>query len=435
MFSLKRVAAIAALASAAVVGACTEKLDGGAACSAASALCPGQALEYRDTIITPVLAFDSTYVGFPSLGAEFFLPLVNIKDTVETAVIVRYDSLTTFYLPPLDTARTITYVDSARLKLSIDLTRAKVPDSVRIDVYDVDDGGTTDTVFAPITARLIPTFRIGGITVPKASVIDSLFVPIRDSVLLAHIRDTMPVTKARMRIGIKVSTPTGGPVVFRIGSVESGAPVQLRYRPSNDTSARALTLTPQSAGPVGRADLRRDLMDIALITKNTLPEFPNTMGLGGLPGRRAYLRFDIPRRLTDSTTVIRATLRLTQKPYPFGGAGDTVVVHPHIVLAGPLVTDYRRASTLIGITGLVITDSLILTPRDSGQRSIELYPLIRQWAVQSLLTSPPPRAVVLTAANEGGPPYRVQFHSTTAGASVRPTLRLTYIPKVQLGVP
>ena len=422
-----------ALSLAALVGACAEKLDSGAACGAASALCPGQNIEIRDTIISPALEFDSTYVGFPTRGTEFFLPLVSVGDTVQTVVVVRYDSLTTFYLPPLDTARPVTYVDSARIRLRIDLTRANVPDSVRIDLYDVDNGTTDDTASAPVLARLKPQYRIGGGTFAKAQIVDSLYVPLSDSALLAHIRDTMPVTKARLRLGITVSGK--GPVVFRTGSVESSAPINLFFRPKSDTSARALVNSPASAGPAARPDIRRDLMDYMLIVKNTSPTIPGTMALGGVPGQRVYMRFNLPRRLTDSTTIIRATLRLTQRPYPFGGPADTVIIHPHVVLATEFVADNRRASTLIGLTGLVISDSLVVVPRDSGQRSIELYTLVREWGQQASLAHAPARAIVLTAGNEGGSPRQAIFYSTTSNAALRPSVRITYIPKIRFGIP
>lgn len=422
-----------ALAFAAFVGACTEKLDSGATCGAAAALCPGQNVEIRDTVISPALEFDSTYVGFPTRGTEFFLPLVAVGDTVQTAVVVRYDSLTTIYLPALDTARPITYVDSARIRIKIDLTNSTLPDSVRIDLYDVDHGTADDTASAPVLARLKPQYRIGGGTFAKAKIADSLYVSLSDSALLARIRDTMPVTKARLRLGITVSGK--GPVVFRTGSVESAAPIILFFRPRNDTSARALSIAPASAGPADRVDIRRDLMDYMLIVKNTSPTIPGTMALGGLPGQRVYMRFNLPRRLTDSTTIIRATLRLTQRPYPFGGAADTVVIHPHVVLASANVADNRRASTLIGLSGLIISDSLVVIPRDSGQRTIELYALVREWGLQASLVNAPARAVVLTAANEGGLPRQATFYSTTANAALRPSVRITYIPKIKFGIP
>ena len=425
---------LAAIAAAVAGVACSENLDAGGVCTSATSLCPGQALQYRDTIINPSLIFDSTYSGFPFLGAEAGLPLIGVKDTLETVAVIRFDTLTTLYTPAGDTARTIFYVDSSRLRLLVDLTGSRVPDTLNIDVYDVDNGLTDDTTLVSLKKRLVPKYRIGGGVFSKAAIIDSLFVPLSDSALLAHVLNTDSVTKARLRVAVRASSPLG-PVVFKIGSIESGAAASLRYRPSNDTAARALAIAPASSGPLDRNDVRGDLMDYSMVTLNTLPDTPGAISLGGVPGRRTYLRFDLPRRITDSTTVIRATLRLTQFPYPFGSATDTVVIHPHIVLAQSYITDYRRAAAVIGATGLVITDSLTVFPRDSGLKTVELYPVIRQWAVQAQQVNPPPRAVVLIVTNEAGAPYRVNFFPNTARADLRPSVRLTYIPKVDFGVP
>jgi hypothetical protein len=429
-----RVAAIAAVVLAGVVAAaCAEKLDGGAACGPASSLlCPNQTVEYRDTIIDPTLTFDSTYVGFPSRGSEFAIPLVAHGNEFESVAIIRFDTLTTHFLPPKDTVQAITYIDSAFLKLHIDLTGSQVPDSVRIDLYDVNTPGAEDTATAPVLARFVNQFKIGGKTFGKVQLVDTIFVPLSDSAVLARLADSSQ-GHPRLRVGVRVSAAT--PVSFRIGTVDNGNYPELRYRPKNDTAVHQQNMFPASAGPADREDIRRDLMDYSLVLKNTLPTIPGTMAIGGVPGRRVYLRFNLPRRLTDSTTILRATLRLNQVAYPFGSATDTVVVHPHIVLAGPNITDHRRATTLIGQAGLVLTDSLILNPTQSGLREIEMYALVRAWGAQGVGADIPPRAVVLTASNEGTIARIVTFSSSTAAAGLRPRMRITYIPKTEFGVP
>lgn len=419
------------LIAAALVGACKESLDGGATCVAATALCPGQNVEIRDTIINPTLEYDSTYVGFPSIGGEFLLPLIARGDTLQTYAVVRFDTLTRIYLPRGDTLQPVTYVDSVRLRLKIELTRSQVPDTVRFELYNVNGAGE-DTSSVATVAQFVPANRIGGSAFSKASLVDSVFVAIKDSALLARLADTVAGV-ARLRIGIRVTAT--GPVSFRIGSTESAAAPRLYYRPKNDTSSRALIVSAASGTPVDRADISRDLLDYTVVAKRALPDYPATMSLGGVPGRRVYLRFNIPRRITDSTTIIRATLRLTQRPFPFGSATDTVVIHPHIVLASALVSDNRRAASLIGVAGLVVSDSLSVIPRDSGVRSLELYQLVRAWGSQAAQTNAPARALVLSASNEGTLPRQALFFSTTAAASVRPAMRITYIPKTAFGVP
>lgn len=431
----RSLAPAALLAAAALAGACRESLDGGAGCAGAAALCPGQTLTIHDTLIDPALVFDSTYEGFPTRGAELEIPLATRGDTIETVAVVRFDTLATFYIPPGDTSRVITRVDSSRVRLILGLTGARLPDSVRFELYDVDVADTTvaDTAWASQLALFRADRRIGGATFAKANVKDTTFLPISDSVVLAKITDSA-AWNGHLRIGIRVDGT--GPVSLRLRTVESGAPAQLSYRPNLDTAARSLlTNDLASATPSGRADLRRDLLDYGLVVRNTIPDFPLTMSVGGVPGRRAYLRFNLPRRLTDSTTVIRATLRLTQRPVPVGDRSDTLTVFANVVLASSHVTDNRRAASLLAVTGLLVTDSLQVVPRDSGQRVLEMFDLVRAWGAQGSLADPPPRAVVLRTFPEGALPLQAAFWSSTAAPGLRPSLRLTYIPRTTFGIP
>jgi hypothetical protein len=159
------------------------------------------------------------------------------------------------------------------------------------------------------------------------------------------------------------------------------------------------------------------------------------MSVGGVPGRRAYLRFTIPRRFTDSATVVRATLRLTQQPTRFGSARDTIALHAQVGLASPQITDLRRAASIIGAPGLLVSDSLLTFPSDSGVKTFELYSLVRAWGAQALVINPPPRSVILRASAEGTFPAEIRFFSTTAPAALRPVMRISYIPNVSYGVP
>lgn len=418
-------------------GACREKLDTGANCVTAPALCPGQGVDIHDTIIDPVLAFDSTYAGFPIPGSEPYLPLINYGDSLETVAIARFDTLITLFTPVGDTTQAVLYADSVYVHMNVDLTRSNVPDSVRVDLYDVGDPAKdtslVDTVAATLRTRFVPSQLVGGKTFSKVELVDSILVPVSDSAMFAHIADST-YGWPRLRIGVRVHG-IGGPVAFKIGTAEGGNPMTLRYRPRPDTAAHVQEVELASGDPRDREDLRTDLRDFPLVLKSLLPDDPDRIMLGGVPGRRAYLRFDIPRRLSDSSTVIRATLRLTQAPYPFGGPLDTVTVHTHVVLASPDVTDLRRASSFLATSTIIISDSLSLIPADSGVQEIEMYPLIRGWAGQASQVNAPPRAIVLTVSNEGTLPRIATFYSSSAGLGLRPRMRLTYIPKVAFGTP
>lgn len=406
-----------------VLGACSENLDTGKGCPL---LCPGQAVTPRDTVISPALVFDSTFVGFPQRGTENGILLSSRGDTIETRGIARFDSLLTSFAPPNDTIQLIQRVDSTRLKLVIDTAGRRLALKVTFDVYDVDE--PSDTNSAAVLANFTASRKLGSLTIDSAAFTDTTYIPLSDSAVLDKI-----VNGKRLRVGVRVSGTSS--VWMRAGSIETGAPMTVSYRPSMDTLVKALVVSPISSVPVDPAEVKRDLQDYTLVARYNVPTTTGTFAVGGTPGRRAYLRFNIPKRISDSTTVIRATLSLTQKSIPFGDSRDTMVVHAHVGLAGPAVTDLYRASDIISSAGLLVLDSLMIVPRDSGVRTFELYNLVRAWGGQSALINAPPRALILKARDEFLQPFEARFYSTSGPAATRPTLRLTYVPKSTYGVP
>jgi hypothetical protein len=196
-------------------------------------------------------------------------------------------------------------------------------------------------------------------------------------------------------------------------------------------------VTPLSNFPTGTLEegIRQDLTNYMIVAKNAIPQFANTINVGGNPGRRPYLRFNIPSRIVDSSTIVRATLILTQRPQPYGDLRDTMTVHAQVVLAGPQVTDLRQAANIISAPGLDVNDSLLISPRDSGQKMIDMFLLLRAWAIQDALLYPPPRALVLRASPENVLPFEASFFNSQSPVGLRPMMRISYIPKITYGVP
>jgi hypothetical protein len=88
---LRRAWRVVFVAAAAVtLGACNEHLDAGSACPS---LCPGLSVPIKDTVLTPVLDFDTTLVGYPSIGTEEGIPLASRGDTLDVRGVIRFDSL------------------------------------------------------------------------------------------------------------------------------------------------------------------------------------------------------------------------------------------------------------------------------------------------------------------------------------------------------
>ena len=147
------------------------------------------------------------------------------------------------------------------------------------------------------------------------------------------------------------------------------------------------------------------------------------------------MEFSIHPIVLDSVQVIRATLRLTQRTsrQP-GGVNDTVTLVVNPVVAGPNITDLNTASQFIGSPASFGIDTLKLVARDSGLREIELVNLVRTWRV--IGTTNTTRAIVLRSPLEGELAAELDFFSSRAvPASLRPTLRLTYVPRRGFGLP
>ncbi|HXD23692.1 MAG TPA: hypothetical protein VN613_10070 [Gemmatimonadaceae bacterium] len=423
----RRLSVVLAVLVAAGAGACAESLDGGAGCPR---LCPAQTLAVLDTVINPILAFDSTFSGYPEIGTEQELLLATRGDTLETRGVIRFDTITTTITPANDTAQTITQVDSAFLRIVLDTAHARIPANIRFEVYDVDDTVEPDTLSAPVNAHFAPSRRIGGITVARAFLPETLSVPLSDSAILAKM-----TSRGRLRVGLRVDGD--GPAWIRVGSTVGSAGAILTYRGSPDTTVAKISVTPVSNFPGGTLEegIRQDLTNYMIIAKNAIPQFTNTINVGGNPGRRPYLRFNIPSHIVDSSTIVRATLILTQRPQTYGDLRDTMTVHAQVVLAGPQVTDLRRAANIISAPGLDVNDSLLISPRDSGQKMIDMFLLLRAWATQDALLYPPPRALVLRASPENVLPFEASFFNTQGPAALRPQMRISYIPKITYGVP
>lgn len=398
--------------------ACGEDLDGGAACPL---LCPGQSVVVFDTILEAI-ALDTTLVGFPPLGLEPSLTLVSRGDTVDVGSVVRFDVLPTTYLSATGDS-SITAVDSAYVLFAVNQVGTLVRAPLRIDVYDVDTVAA-DTSLAAIRALFRADRLIGGTAFDSAQVRDSIKVYLNNAPLLAKIR-----AGARLRLGFRASSPSGGQV--DLGSVDGGQSPILRFDPKpSDTLVTALTVTPRSLTPPNEPQLQLDLADYAVVMAAPPSPTDGTLAVGGFPARRAYLRFNVPARILDSSTVLRATLLLTQRPNPRVAARDTVPIVAQIVRAGVDVVDIARSAILLDPFAL---DTLRVAPGDGGATQLEVAGALRQWTDLEVFRSQ--RALVLRSTLEGVSPFEAHFYSLEAPTALRPRLRINYALRTTFGIP
>jgi hypothetical protein len=398
---------------------CSENLDSSGVCSV---LCPPVGGDVQNVTLDAVVV-DTTVQALSGLGTEPGLFLAARGDTLDTRVILRYDSLPLTFTPNADTARPISRVDSAFIMLHIDTLSIKGTSPVTIEAYDVDTTAS-DTSTAAVLALFRPDRFISSQSFTRANLKDTLRYYISDSVVLAKI-----LGNARLRIGLRAVAPSSSQM--RIISTEGAAPPTLSFRAIPDTTTSPFVLSPFSRTPTGEAIIAFHLSDYTAIAKGPPPGPLTDLDVGGLPPRRIYVRFLIPLNIIDSANVIRATLLLNQVPNSLLDPSDTVLVLPSLVLAGKAVTDPTKAAQIVADVAL---DTLRITPGGSGLKEIELARAFPIWRTQSPDTVP--RALVLKTLNEGNSPLEIRFSSSEDALSLlRPRLRISYTTRVPLGIP
>lgn len=409
------------LTASVVAAACTENLEGGAACPS---LCPEQSEQFRDTTFEAVV-LDSSLAGYPALGIAPNLLLANRPDTLVTRMVMRFDVLRSSYFQngtgALDS---ITTVDSVFLKIPLDTTGRRGSTPVQLEAFDVDTA-VNDTVPAVIRSLFRADRLIGSLTITPSITGDTVRIPLSRTVLQAKI-----AARAPLRVGVRLA---GGSGQLRVRAFAFGVSSStLQYDPATDTTYQPLVITAQTTIPNASADVNLAYTTYALIDVGSPPPGPNTILVGGMPAHRAYLRFNVPRRITDSSTIVRADLLLTQQRSSFASAGDTVAIYPLVPTAIAEVSDLRRAIDLAAEGALLRLDSTRFVPSDSGQRAINILPLARSWRT---LSPDVPRAIALRIGLEGGQPAELRFFNRAAPAAVRPKLRITYLPKSEFVLP
>jgi hypothetical protein len=421
----RKIFALLGLLVASGFAACAEQLDSTVGCPI---VCPQQTLPLRDTIIDAVV-FDTSVAAFPALGFEGNLLLSNRPDTFETRVIARFDTLPTHARRFGDNEDIeITKVDTVGLVLQL-----QPADSLRqpdrpyvIEVYDVSPVGDTST------AQLLALFTPDRLIAQEQFEPQEAFSDIREILLPADFISAKIVNREPLRLGIRIVADGSAELRLR-GSLE-GTGIYLSMNVFGDEVSPRVTVATQSRFPEGELFQQRALADFTIVALHP-PKDPNVLRVGGYPASRAYLRFDIPRWLLDSTIVIRATLVMHQKPVLVGPSSDQLLTIFQLPLLGSpaVIQDVGRLLEFIGPARFLGMDSLVVVPRSGGQRLIEIGPLARRW----LGTDPDiaPRVVVLRTRDDSAFPQLADFYSIEAPAELRPKLRVTYAPRTIFGLP
>ncbi len=401
--------------------ACGEKLASGNSCPL---LCPPEAAPLNDTIIDAVV-LDTSSTGFPSLGFEGTLILAHRRDSLDTRVITRFDSLPqTYRYKDVDSA--IVRIDSAFIlapRPRADSAVAFAADG-RIEVYDVTDA-VNDTTVADLAAQFSPGNLLGQIDYVAGESPDTLRILIDT----ARVRSRV-LGGRNLRIGLRMMSVASDQI--RISALNSASGITLNMFANLDTAARVVVATPRSFTPDEPQYLRAAHADFAIAVVGNLPA-PTVLRVGGFPARRVLLGFDIPSRILDSTVVVRATLLLTQRPSSAPDAGEAVAVQIVPVVVSDEATDVHTQLEFAGSNTTFRVDSLSTIPKDSGVVKLEVVRLVRAW--RGTPADKTPRLAALFLSSEVSRVASFDFFSKEADAALRPRLRITYVIRVRSGQP
>ncbi len=396
-------ACVAAIAAAGV--ACQEHLTAPGQCPE---LCPGGTPTVFDTMLSPVTGGDESVVGYVERGTGSALLTSNGLPASEDRAIYRFagrqDSIIV-----RDTARAYT-IDSVSVALTL-LARDTLVNGLKIFLYRLPADIEPDTAtFAGIDPQLTDPALIDSIVVP-----DSVNAGLVVAVLRGADADRVAIpvgTGGVLAMGLKIAaeSPTG----IRVGSIAGGTSATFTSYVTVDVPDTTTSIVHQSL-------IRTSLLN-GFVTQTPYAPTPGTLFVGGEPSSRAFIRFDLPSRIKDSATVVRATLELLPAT-PIPG----LPTNPGILEGRAVLSDLGPKSPLAnpGVSAqatLISRDTLTLASTDTVR--LDVTPMVRLW--QS--ADDRPQEVALLLQPEASSFTRAYFGSTSPLSPVgAPRLHVTYL--------
>jgi hypothetical protein len=378
---------------------CQEKLTSPADCPA---LCPGGEAQILDEVLSPIVGADSSFRGYVQPFNALALLVSNGLRGYEERAIIRFPRRADSVIVR-DTLRSY-IIDSVAFGLTL-VARDTNSTGLQVQLYRLPRTLDTTTTYAQVEPAFVPENLITTIAVPDSVNSGALRAVLQGADLARVV--IPPADSGVLGLGVRIDAPT--PTGVRLGSSASG------------TGAVFTTYATLNIPDTGTAKLRSFVLNAAFNSSLSAVQQTDDSTLlmvGGEPSSRALLRFDLPPRIRDSATVVRATLELTPvAPIP-GLPTDPVRLGARAVLAD-LGAKSPVDSRVVGVD--------TLASGTFGTVDIEIVRLMQQlW----LGTSSLPTALVLSLSPEleAASFSRLVFYSTRAvDPAVRPRLRVSYL--------
>lgn len=382
------------------LAACQEKLTAPGDCPA---LCPGGQPQVFDEVLNPIVGSDSSFRGYVQPNAAAALLASNGLHGVEQRAILRFprrpDSVEV-----RDTLRAYT-IDSVALGLTI-VARDTLASGLQVQLYRMPVSIDSTTTFGDVDPAFVPAGLVSTISVPDTLKTGSIRTVLQGPDL-ARVQIS-PSDAGILALGIRIDAPPATGV--RLGAVDAGnggvfiTYVTLDIPDTGTAKLRTFSLSPAFNSFVSSVQQTDD---------STL------LAVGGQPSARALLRFELPARIKDSATIVRATLELTPVTSITGLPSDSARLQARAVLA-----DLGAKSPVNSTAGRV--PAVTIESGTSGTVSLEAVRLIELW----LGGTTRPSALVLALAPdlESASFFQPVFYSSRApDPALRPRLRISYL--------
>jgi hypothetical protein len=305
-----------------------------------------------------------------------------------------------------DTARTY-IVDSVALSFTV-LARDTNQTGLQLLVYRLSPSFDSSATFASVAPAFVPESLIA--TIPVADTLNTGVVrAVFDAANLNRV-EIPAADSGRLAVGIRIAAPTA--TGARVAALASGSgPIFTTYATLDVPDTGTARLRTIALGPA----LTTYVEEVPPVVDSTL------LTVGGSVSARSLLRFNLPSRIRDSATIVRATLELTPVAPIAGLPTDPARLLSRAVLAD--VGAKSPVSPTVGLRGQFPppADTLEI---GSPTVSLEVVRLVELW----LGGTTRPSALILSLTPEAASFTRPVFYSTRAAdPALRPRLRISYL--------
>jgi hypothetical protein len=370
--------------------------------------CPPAQPQVVDSVLLDNVLSDSAFTGYvrpaeaPTL--QVYRDSTAAGDAASRALLVFPAFSDSLLIRTGDTTRGLVLgTDSFAVVLPL---RGRNPGSTGLEVVVHRIPVTTDsaTAYADLDPYFADSTLLAAVAVPDSVVSDTMRV-----VLDALAFPGFAADGNRAAVGVAFRSPAG---YIQLGANESQDAVQITRYARVDSAGVA----------VPRTEAKLPSFD-SFIASAMPPGAPDERDIGGAPSSRAILRFALPARVADSSTVLRATLVLVPTRPVLGAPGDSLAV-----IAQGLAADFGAKSPLQPIPSDSISARVaFLAVGTADTVRLDVTDLVIGWTRDATR----PRAFAVRAIPEGAAVATLRVGSADGPAP--PRLHLTFAPPLALG--